>query len=354
MSLVETDNKLLLDSPEKLNKKRSHVTKACVNCKKAHVSCDNARPCSRCQERGKSCTDGDSKKRGRKKRNMIGSPISPTTPMSPISPVTLVKSEGPLPSLSTMAMMPAIQNLPLSSSNNYILPIPDSADSAQLSDLPLDIFGEMFIFDGKETSATSDQTAIGPTVIVSKDDFFLKQKEYLLKRLPEVKFLFETWSQVRDKMKFRDVLSDEVIQTIKRDFDTYLNIFGMAFDQLGTPCIIWERCSVIRYVNQSFVDLTGFNNKIPTKVDEMAFSELLSSEGLKSYMSGMIHIHFNFGPQNTVDNFSFFTGIRIGNTDRFVYGTIWVTVKRDLIGVPMLLIGTFLPHTETKSGRKSQ
>lgn len=38
-------------------RQKAHVAKACVNCKKAHLSCDDARPCNRCKTTGKEvCT----------------------------------------------------------------------------------------------------------------------------------------------------------------------------------------------------------------------------------------------------------------------------------------------------------
>ncbi|KAF2706634.1 hypothetical protein K504DRAFT_385630 [Pleomassaria siparia CBS 279.74] len=46
---------------------KAHVASACVNCKKAHLSCDVQRPCGRCVASGKqdSCKDVQHKKRGR-------------------------------------------------------------------------------------------------------------------------------------------------------------------------------------------------------------------------------------------------------------------------------------------------
>ncbi|OCK82628.1 hypothetical protein K432DRAFT_214508 [Lepidopterella palustris CBS 459.81] len=46
---------------------KAHVASACVNCKKAHLSCDVQRPCGRCITSGKqdSCKDVQHKKRGR-------------------------------------------------------------------------------------------------------------------------------------------------------------------------------------------------------------------------------------------------------------------------------------------------
>ncbi|KAF2094907.1 hypothetical protein NA57DRAFT_80076 [Rhizodiscina lignyota] len=46
---------------------KTHVQKACINCKKAHLSCDAQRPCARCVASGKqdTCQDVEHKKRGR-------------------------------------------------------------------------------------------------------------------------------------------------------------------------------------------------------------------------------------------------------------------------------------------------
>ncbi|KAF9740819.1 hypothetical protein PMIN02_007281 [Paraphaeosphaeria minitans] len=48
---------------------KAHVASACVNCKKAHLSCDVQRPCGRCVASGKqdTCKDVQHKKRGRPK-----------------------------------------------------------------------------------------------------------------------------------------------------------------------------------------------------------------------------------------------------------------------------------------------
>ena len=40
-------------SPRTTRKTKAHVASACVNCKKKHLRCDNARPCHRCTQSGK-------------------------------------------------------------------------------------------------------------------------------------------------------------------------------------------------------------------------------------------------------------------------------------------------------------
>ena len=40
-------------SPRATRKTKAHVASACINCKKKHLRCDNARPCRRCVQSGK-------------------------------------------------------------------------------------------------------------------------------------------------------------------------------------------------------------------------------------------------------------------------------------------------------------
>ena len=40
-------------SPRAARKPKAHVASACINCKKKHLRCDNARPCRRCVQSGK-------------------------------------------------------------------------------------------------------------------------------------------------------------------------------------------------------------------------------------------------------------------------------------------------------------
>ncbi|KAJ3292268.1 hypothetical protein HK104_005428 [Borealophlyctis nickersoniae] len=51
-------------------KRQKHVGKACVHCKKAHLACDQARPCKRCVHLGKTdCVDVEHKRRGRPRQS---------------------------------------------------------------------------------------------------------------------------------------------------------------------------------------------------------------------------------------------------------------------------------------------
>ena len=52
--------------PKVVGQRQKHVRRACVHCKKAHLACDEARPCKRCVHLGKTdCVDVEHKRRGR-------------------------------------------------------------------------------------------------------------------------------------------------------------------------------------------------------------------------------------------------------------------------------------------------
>ena len=61
------DASKLSTAANKLQQK--HVCKACIHCKRAHLACDEARPCRRCMHLGKfdTCVDVEHKRRGRPK-----------------------------------------------------------------------------------------------------------------------------------------------------------------------------------------------------------------------------------------------------------------------------------------------
>jgi len=242
----------------------------------------------------------------------------------------------------SVASLPFLAS-PLNYSNQSTTISFTEREMQQNIDFPSDIFGELFVFtnlDQPEVNTTNS----GPSIIPKEN--FSKIKEYYLRRLPEVKFLIDTISQYKEKtIKItKETLTEEVIQQIKREFDNYMHIFTTAFEQLGTPCIIWEKCNIIRYVNQAFIEATGFNSPLPTNLEDYAFNELLSTDGLRNYLSVLVQANFSLGRVGPLDDFCIPVDIKYGQTSNFISGNLWVSIKRDLHNQPLLLIGTFLPN----------
>ncbi|OJD38699.1 c6 zinc finger domain containing protein [Diplodia corticola] len=79
---------------------KAHVASACVNCKKAHLSCDVQRPCTRCVTSGKetSCYDVQHKKRGRPRLRDVQESRPP--PGHELAEHSTSASESPVPGLA--------------------------------------------------------------------------------------------------------------------------------------------------------------------------------------------------------------------------------------------------------------
>ena len=62
------DNEMHTVRAKAASKRIKHVCRACVHCKRAHLACDESRPCKRCVHLGRTdCVDVEHKRRGRPK-----------------------------------------------------------------------------------------------------------------------------------------------------------------------------------------------------------------------------------------------------------------------------------------------
>lgn len=127
-------------------------------------------------------------------------------------------------------------------------------------------------------------------------------------------------------------------------------MFKQSFDHLATPTIIWERSLVVHYVNQAFFDLNGFPFKIPSDINDYALIQALSGTTLKNYYLVLAQDFFNV----SVNSLLVSAGIRDFRSDRerYVEGILCITIKRDMIGLPLIFVGNFLPLTGHNMGQQ--
>jgi len=94
---------------------------------------------------------------------------------------------------------------------------------------------------------------------------------------------------------------------------------------------------------KGYIELTGFNDRVPTAIEDLAFGNQLSVGGFRSYIDALTHIFLNTGNLRN-DSFTFACGIKVANVSNYLEGTMCVTVKRDIIGLPLIFMGNFLPY----------
>ncbi|KAF4534237.1 Transcription activator of gluconeogenesis ERT1 [Lasiodiplodia hormozganensis] len=95
-----------LRNTKSARRNKAHVASACVNCKRAHLSCDVQRPCTRCVTSGKesSCYDVQHKKRGRPRLRDVQESRPPQA--HELGEHSTSASESPVPGLAPGGVRP--------------------------------------------------------------------------------------------------------------------------------------------------------------------------------------------------------------------------------------------------------
>jgi len=177
--------------------------------------------------------------------------------------------------------------------------------------------------------------------IFSRKDLYDQLGEMVLNRAPHKLHVMQMVAGLRsDLAAVRENLSEEAYQSIWGEFNKQLDHFRSLFEDLGVPTIIWEKCGIVHYVNPSYKELTGFCDSIPTHVSNFSFFNLLSNDGFANLMDVILN---NLGTEKRKESWSIPCGMKVVSTGDFVQGTMCVTVKRDILGMPLLFVSNFLP-----------
>lgn len=125
-------------------------------------------------------------------------------------------------------------------------------------------------------------------------------------------------------------------QCFQRTLLTYDNFIRVS----GTPTIVWRRTGEIAYVGNEFCILTGWlKNDLIGGPKKKFIVELLDDKSVVEYFQLFSRIAFGDFLGATMTECTLLTpksGVRIRT------GCMW-TLKRDVFGIPMMIIGNFLP-----------
>eukprot|EP01117_Protostelium_nocturnum_P018232 TRINITY_DN7592_c0_g1_i1.p1 TRINITY_DN7592_c0_g1~~TRINITY_DN7592_c0_g1_i1.p1 ORF type:complete len:499 (-),score=182.29 TRINITY_DN7592_c0_g1_i1:130-1626(-) len=458
------------------------VTYACVSCKRSHLSCDSARPCKRCVARniGESCTDGERKKRGRKKaedRDFIDEMVKGRTNKQQKQQTNVNnggnsnESSPPLPHLSKTDL-PASQlhnNPPnqISYQQNYVpimtmmvpppqhmiapyqpnltdsyarpyynpfqpigypSPIPPNLSNGNNIHPPSNFHLPMALplgfsnnsintnnnVNNSQTSSTHSKENIEEMVDHLRTEFRVdspfnlyslpkssksnssqKSNENwyngadpyrIVDEVEEDNHLEETnrkaeergWlgpsgdhsevsrTAVMYRKKLREILdfvNPEQLKQMKGEYDIHLNNFKTSSAQMDVPSMIWERYGIVQHVNQAFVDLTGFSEKLPTKPERMLLLDTFLFPNFRQGETQEVNQQFfgnSEGNQVMIpahvriwENRKRFETVMMGKKkdEMFMEGTLCVTVKRDVLNLPILFYAHFLPSPSALMGK---
>lgn len=124
-------------------------------------------------------------------------------------------------------------------------------------------------------------------------------------------------------------------QAFQRTLLTYDNFLKVS----GTPTIVWRRTGEIAYVGKEFTILTGWTPQQLLGNRATFIVELLDDQSVVEYFQLFSKIAFGDFLGATMTECTLITP----NADiKIRAGCIW-TLKRDVFGIPMMIIGNFLP-----------
>jgi PAS domain-containing protein len=168
---------------------------------------------------------------------------------------------------------------------------------------------------------------------------------YLRKRFPKPMLVKMTESMASYRPLFiacTNLLKEEDLIFMEQCFQRTLLTYDNFIHVSGTPTIVWRRTGEIAYVGDEFCMLTGWARDELVLKKKTFIVELLDDKSVLEYFQLFLRIAFGDFLGATMTECTLLTP-RVDVKIRT--GCIW-TLKRDVFGIPMMVIGNFLPIAE--------
>lgn len=413
--------------------KRKKTVRACTHCHRAHLLCDENRPCARCVQKGLQATCQDAPRKRKKylldvppdsmQQQRYQSPeIKPEYPMNTLLPLPGQQIQRKSNFLSSAA------DMEYSTLSNILLenvhPFPNPSTSNEGTPNSITLSPALSPGTGGRTSTTYtaptdiacdnalNQYVLGPTttgillypdvvmaietlknthpsviherntrltvsyamgfmpdgnphvslpggdyalVYAEPEDIYAKVRKpysytpgyhaliaYLRSRFPKQMLVKMAESMAAYRPSFiactNALKEDDLIfmeQCFQRTLLTYDNFIKLS----GTPTIVWRRTGEIAYVGDEFCVLTGWPKAELITQKKRLIVELLDDKSVVEYFELFLKIAFGDFLGATMTECTLLTSkpdVKIRTS------CIW-TLKRDVFGIPMMIIGNFLP-----------
>lgn len=158
-------------------------------------------------------------------------------------------------------------------------------------------------------------------------------KEMLVKMAESIAAYRPSFIACTNSLKESDLIFME--QCFQRTLLTYDNFIRVS----GTPTIVWRRTGEIAYVGNEFCVLTGWKKEELLLKSKKFIVELLDDKSVVEYFQLFLKIAFGDFLGATMTECTLLTPKK---DVKIRTGCMW-TLKRDVFGIPMMIIGNFLP-----------
>ncbi|PRP78673.1 hypothetical protein PROFUN_13454 [Planoprotostelium fungivorum] len=112
---------------------------------------------------------------------------------------------------------------------------------------------------------------------------------------------------------------------------------------LPVPSIVWMSCCIVVHANEAFRNLTAYNEMSPSKLEDLSILNLLDHSTIRKFISTL----FKEGVMTTGTCHKSMPAsvryLRDTSTERYIQGTLTLSITRDIFGLPTFYTAHFLP-----------
>ncbi|KAK9764711.1 Transcriptional regulator of nonfermentable carbon utilization [Basidiobolus ranarum] len=348
-SHVSSHNNQELDTPleQQAQRKKKKATRACFHCQKAHLTCDDSRPCQRCIKRNlaSSCKDGVRKKAKYLQDAYEESPEPVVndnlTSNGIFNNYPMKQNHG----FDSEALNLEYSMLSTMLTNPNPTGIPDPTTWATVSDIPT--HNLLAISNMMQRSPTMINTvpAISaiyhnPTTPFNYTEGFHYLLRYIRERMDKDAIMRICKAMALFRPSFIILiknLTEEDLIFMEKSFQRITLEFEKLISFSGTPTILWRRTGQIALVGKEFSLLTQWSKEDllgkPTYI-----YELMDNDSAVNYWEKFATHAFDNSEQSVMTKCTL-----ISSSGRSVPCTFCFTFKRDIFDIPLAIVGNFLP-----------
>ncbi|KAI8358481.1 hypothetical protein EDC96DRAFT_445666 [Choanephora cucurbitarum] len=369
--------------------RKKKAARACIHCQKAHLTCDDSRPCQRCIKRNlaTTCTDGARKKA--KYLQDIDDATNPSSTPNSTQPSTDVLNLWPQQSQPQSQQQQQQSQSPLIKSPLSIMQGPNSATSPFLSSpnqLTTTYTGNNNNNNNKSVASiasstmdTSQISASGVSTLSAYGDGAVvanvaspvtastgpavRRRNQIV--TPEMAYASATKpfsyadgyhyliNYVKTRMSREDLMrisralalfrpsvlasmmnltEDDLIFTEKCLQRTLLE-YEKLISYSGTPTVVWRRTGEITLVGKEFSLLTQWSRDMLLNKKTYIYELMSNPSAVEYWEKYALHAFDN------TDSAVYSTCILISPTKRIVPCTFCFTIKRDIFDLPSVIVG---------------
>ncbi|KAI8326021.1 hypothetical protein GQ54DRAFT_239997, partial [Martensiomyces pterosporus] len=327
----------------KEKRKKRKTIRACNHCQKSHLTCDDSRPCARCVKKGigATCVDGVRKKAkylleaeelaeasGPNSASAAATTALQSTPTTIGFGSEAINLEYAI--LSSMLSYPMFANPTLSSSaegTEHPLSRPPTSGPA--------VYGLNPVYS--QTPAEVYSSVSEPYKYYNGFHYFFRHIRGRMDKRDIIR-VSRAIAHFRPSLValLRNLTRDDLI-FMEKSFQRALMEYEKLIGFTGTPTVVWRRSGEIALVGKEFSILTQWDKSALVDGKKLIF-ELMDSESLVVYWE-QFAVHAFENSEHSV-----MSECRLVRPDGATVPCAFsFTIKRDLFGIPMAIIGNFLP-----------